>query len=215
MERVELNSEAILKKLLTTYKAVASPVFCPYCGASPAEKITTIEPDKVFRCQSCGKDYILKKNLDEKTVDQIVSSILKDFTKLANEEFKSNLNQVIALYHQYLIDEMEGLLEKGGRITFSAIQDAYRKVDENFFLVLKNVQDLRGDMKQLSTQQAYFISKSQEQYQNLLQQIQLIVTLIRQLNGSSYYKPADTHFSGKSEKKLKHTDFNPEEFAPV
>jgi hypothetical protein len=70
-------------------------------------------------------------------------------------------------------------------------------------------------MKQLSKQQEALMDKSQEQYQVLLQQTQLIVNLIKQMNTGDFKGKSIQLAEDKPKRKLKHTDFNPEEFAPI
>jgi hypothetical protein len=215
----KLQSEALMQKLSTAYKTIASPIHCPLCGDYPKEPITMIEPNKVIRCRSCQKDYVVKQTLEEKTVNQIMTAILQDFSGVVTEEIKNNLRQMITFYHQNLVDEMQKTLQKQSALTAFEIQNAYNAVDQRITLILENIQamghDLKSEMKQLSKQQEALIDKSQEQYQVLLQQTQLIVNLIKQMNTSDFKGKSIQLIEDKPKRKLKHTDFNPEEFAPI
>lgn len=215
----ELQSGALMEKLSTTYKTIASPIHCPLCGDYPKEPITMIEPNRVIRCRSCQKDYVVKQVLEEKTINQIMTAILQDFSGVVTEEIKANLRQMITFYHQNLVDEMQKTLQNQNALTVFEIQKAYHAVDQRIMLILENIQtmkqDLKTDMKQLSRQQEALMDKSQEQYQVLLEQTQLIVNLIKQINSSNIKDKGIQLTEDKPKRKPKHTDFNPEEFAPV
>jgi len=213
------QSEVLMQKLSTAYKTIASPIHCPFCGDYPKEPITMIEPNKVIRCRSCQKDYVVKQTLEEKTINQIMTAILQDFAGVVTEEIKNNLRQMITFYHQNLIDEIQRASQSGAVTTAYEIQKAYDAVDQRLMLILENIQaikhDLRSEMKHLSKQQEALMDKSQEHYEVLLQQTQLIVNLIRQMKGGSF-NSKNVHLNeDKPKRKLKHTDFNPEEFAPI
>jgi len=208
-----------MQKLSTAYKAIASPVHCPLCGAYPKESITTMEPNRVFRCLHCEKDYVVKPSLEEKTISQIMTAILQDFSGIVTDEIKNNLSQMITFYHQNLVNEMEKTLQNQKNVTIAAIQETYSAVDQRMLMILENIQtmkqDLKIDLKQLGKQQENLMNKNQEQYQVLLQQTQLIVNLIRQIDSSNVQKKDSQLAEEKPKRKLKHTDFNPEEFAPI
>jgi hypothetical protein len=144
---------------------------------------------------------------------------LQDFSGVVTEEIKNNLRQMITFYHQNLVDEIQKTLQGGAVMTAFEIQKAYTAVDQRILLILENIQamkhDLRSEMKQLSKQQQALMDKSQEQYQALLQQTQLIVNLIRQMKGGNFNGKSFHSDDDKPKRKLKHTEFNPEEFAPV